>query len=442
MEQVLHDFISSLRSFGVRISTSESIDAFRAAELVGYEDREILKTSLSAALAKTAVEEEKFNECFALFFSFNSFPDNETEHTLRADSQHPVSPLTRMLISQGHAELMASLMEAVKEAKTNEIKLFTQKGLYTHRILSHMGIDGLDSDIRLLRQENTPGSIQQAVRLQEARDRLFENVRGFVEREHALYARAPTEDIMERYLKNAKLGELEKSDYDRMYVIVRKMAKRLSDIYSRRMRSFRRGHLDARKTLRKNMAYEGVPFDIEWKKKKIDRPDVIVICDVSRSVATTVRFFLLLVYSLNKAVIKIRSFIFCSNIIEASSVFDDYPVQEAVAKLQTGTGLDIELGSTDYGRAFLDFRKNWLDAVTRKTSVIIIGDARNNYGDPQTATLSLIRKRSKRVIWLNPESRSFWGIGDSEMKKYLPYCNIARECNTLSQLERAIDSLL
>jgi uncharacterized protein with von Willebrand factor type A (vWA) domain len=190
------------------------------------------------------------------------------------------------------------------------------------------------------------------------------------------------------------------------------------------------------------MAYEGVPFDIKWKKKKIDRPDVIVICDVSRSVAAAVRFFLLLVYSLNKAVIKIRSFIFCSNIVEASSVFDDYPVQEAVARLQTGTGLDIVLGSTDYGRAFLDFRKNWLDAVTRKTSVVILGDARNNYGDPQTATLSLIRKRSKRVIWLNPENRAFWGTGDSEMKKYLPYCNIARECNTLSQLERAIDSLL
>jgi uncharacterized protein with von Willebrand factor type A (vWA) domain len=442
MEQVLHDFISSLRSFGVRISTSESMDAFRAAELVGYQDREILKTSLSAALAKTAVEEGKFNECFALFFSFNSFPDHATENTLRADSQHPVSPLTRMLTSQGHAELVASLMEAVQEVQTNEIKFFTQKGLYIHRILSHMGIDGLDSDIRLLRQENTPGSIQQAAQLQEARDRLFENVRGFVEREHALYARAPTEDIMESYLKNAKLGELEKSDYDRMYVIVRKMAKRLSDIYSRRMTSFRRGHLDARKTLRENMAYEGVPFDIKWKKKKIDRPDVIVICDVSRSVAAAVRFFLLLAYSLNKAVIKIRSFIFCSNIVEASSVFDDYPVQEAVARLQTGTGLDIVLGSTDYGRTFLDFRKNWLDAVTRKTSVIIIGDARNNYGDPQTATLSLIRKRSKRVIWLNPESRSSWGIGDSEMKKYLPYCNIARECNTLSQLERAIDSLL
>ena len=115
MEQVLHDFISSLRSFGVRISTSEIIDAFRAAELVGYQDREILKTSLSAALAKTAVEEERFNECFALFFSFNSFPDHAIEHTLKADSQHPVSPLTKMLISQGRAELMASLMDAVQE---------------------------------------------------------------------------------------------------------------------------------------------------------------------------------------------------------------------------------------------------------------------------------------------------------------------------------------
>jgi len=107
------------------------MDAFRAAELVGYQDREILKTSLSAALAKTAVEEEKFNECFALFFSFSSFPDDEIEHILRADSQHPISPLTRMLISRNHAELMASLMEAVEEAQTSEIKFFTQKGLYT-----------------------------------------------------------------------------------------------------------------------------------------------------------------------------------------------------------------------------------------------------------------------------------------------------------------------
>ena len=154
MEQVLHDFISSLRSFGVRISTSESMDAFRAAELVGYQDREILKSALSATLAKTAVEEEKFNKCFALFFSFNSFPDNETEHTLKADSQHPVSPLTRMLISGSHGELVASFMEAVEEAKTNEIKFFTQKSLYAHRILSHMGIDGLDRDIRLFRQES------------------------------------------------------------------------------------------------------------------------------------------------------------------------------------------------------------------------------------------------------------------------------------------------
>jgi hypothetical protein len=278
--------------------------------------------------------------------------------------------------------------------------------------------------------------------LQEARDSLVENVRNFVARQHDLYARAATEDIIERHLKNARLSTLEKRDFDRMYVLIHKMAKRLSDIHSRRRESFRRGQLDFRKTLRKNMAHQEIPFDVKWKRKKINRPNVILICDVSRSVASVVRFFLLLLYSLNKTIIKVKTFIFCSNIMEVSSIFDEYPVGEAVAKLETGAGLGILLGSTDYGEAFLTFRKNWIDSITRKTSVIILGDARNNYGDPQTASLKLIQERSKRVIWLNPEDRALWGTGDSEMKRYLPYCNIAKECNSLRQLERVIDSIL
>lgn len=445
MDRVLHDFILSLRSLGVRISTSETMDAFRALEVVGCEDREIVKSSLSATLAKTAAEQEIFDECFDRFFFLDQFSDGEpgdAEHASCPDIQQAVSPLTEMLISGDQAGLMTSLMQAAEEAESNEIKFFTQKGRYTYRILTYMGIDGLDRDIKAFMQGNTLASMQRAFQLQEARDSLVKSARDFVERQHDLHARSATDDMIERYLKNAKLSDLEKRDFDRMYVIIQKMVKRLNDTHSRRRKSYRRGQLDFRKTLRKNMAHEGILFDIKWKMKKINRPDVIVICDVSRSVASVVRFFLLLLYGLSEAIIKIRTFIFCSNIIEVSSVFDQYPVEQAVAKLQSGAGLDIQLGPTHYGEAFLDFNKNWLNSVTRRTSVIILGDARNNYGDPQTAALKLIQEKSKRVIWLNPENQTLWGTGDSEMKRYLPYCSIVRECNTLSQLERVISSIL
>jgi uncharacterized protein with von Willebrand factor type A (vWA) domain len=169
---------------------------------------------------------------------------------------------------------------------------------------------------------------------------------------------------------------------------------------------------------------------------------VVAICDVSRSVKTVSRFLVLFLYSLNEILEKIRTFIFCSNLIEVTPVFDEYPVEEAVAKIDTGTGLDIVMGRTDYGGALLDFKENELDAVTDKTTVLILGDARNNYGDPRTEILREIKERSRRLIWLNPESEPFWGTGDSEMKKYLPHCHLVRKCNTLYHLERLVEVLM
>ena len=136
----------------------------------------------------------------------------------------------------------------------------------------------------------------------------------------------------------------------------------------------------------------------------------MVLCDVSRSVQTVARFMLLFLYGLNEEVAKIRSFIFCSNLVEVSHIFEEYPVEEALVRLQRGVGLGIFLGRTDYGQSLLDFKEKWLDVVNNKTTVLILGDARNNYGNPQTDILKLIHERNKKHIWLNPESPSFWGI--------------------------------
>ena len=113
-----------------------------------------------------------------------------------------------------------------------------------------------------------------------------------------------------------------------------------------------------------------------------------------------------------------------------------------LARLRSGTGIPILLGRTDYGGSLLDFRNQYLDCLTKRTTVIILGDARNNYSEPQTEVLRFISERCKRLIWLNPETPSLWGSGDSEMKKYLPYCSIARECTTLRHLERVVEYLL
>lgn len=444
MEKVLQNLIVALRGSGVRISVSESMDAMNAACLTGYGDRKLLKDSLSATLAKSRHEKEIFDICFERFFSLDGFSDTKSDSCLepslvpgKEDSQ-----LTRMLLSADNAGLSMSMRAAAQETDINTIWFFTQKSLYIQRILQAMGQEGLIRDIQRLSNEDGPLSRQKAETLKAAKDLLFENVRDFVEQQFSMFAGSATEEVIERYLRHMKLSNLEQRDFHRMHTIIQKMVKRLNNLHSRRRKRSKRGWLDIKKTLRESVAYQGLFFDTRWKAKKTDRMDIMALCDVSRSVEAVSRFMLLFLYSLNEVVAKISSFIFCSNLVEVSNVFEEYDVEEAIIKLKRGMGLGIQLGRTNYGQAFLDFKKKWLDAVSNKTTVLILGDARNNYGNPQTDILKLIRERSKRIIWLNPEPPTFWGTGDSEMDRYLPHCYLAKECSTVTHLERAIDFLL
>lgn len=442
MDQVLEDFITALRGSGIRISISESTDALRAVELIGYQDREVLKDALSVALAKSQTEKEIFETCFEQFFAFDSFSDRQTDSVelLETEMGRQESFLTQMLLSGDSAGLSMAMSDAARHVDITGIRFFTQKGLYIQKIMQQMGLEELNRHIQRFARDDS--SQDRAKRLEAAKEALFETVRNYVERQYDLFASSATEEMIEQYLRNMGLSNVEQRDFHRMRDIVQKMAKRLITVYSRRRKTANRGLLDFKNTLRKNITYAGLLFEPKWKKRRIDRPDVVAICDVSRSVKTVSRFLVLFLYSLNEILERIRTFIFCSNLIEVSHVFDEYPVEEAVAKIDTGTGLDIIMGRTDYGGAFLDFKENWLDAVTDKTTVLILGDARNNYGDPRTEILREIKERSRRLIWLNPESEPFWGTGDSEMKRYLPHCHLVRKCNTLNHLERLVEVLM
>ena len=216
------------------------------------------------------------------------------------------------------------------------------------------------------------------------------------------------------------------------------MAKRLIAIHSRRRKVYDRGALDIRKTMAKNHAYDGVPFDIRWKSVKIDRPKVVAICDVSGSVAKVAHFMLMFLYSLNEVMPKVRSFAFSGRMGEVTDLFKDSDVETAMSKTLSEWGQ----GSTDYGRSLQDFAELALNDIDSRTTVIILGDARSNYGDPGSEIMKKIYERAKWVMWLNPEEKNTWNYADSVMRKFQPYCHQVQVCNSLTHLERIVSSVL
>jgi uncharacterized protein with von Willebrand factor type A (vWA) domain len=304
--------------------------------------------------------------------------------------------------------------------------------------MDHMGLRELQDEIGELQGLGGNAQNNLAGRLKKARDLLRERVRDYVERQFFLHADETGKQLREELLRKVKLSNLEKRNFKEVQEIVFRMAKKLIAIHSKRRKTFKRGQLDVRKTLRHNMQYDGMFFDLRWKASKVDRPKVMAICDVSGSVSNYSRFLLMFLYSLAEILPKVRSFAFSSDLGEVTQLFDHTNLEDAIAK----TLRDYGSGSTDYGQMFLDFKKNCMEDVNNKTTIIILGDARNNYGNPRAEVLREIYDKSKRIIWLNPEPRNSWTVGDAEMKKYAPNCHQVEVCNSLMHLERVVGNLL
>src|SRR5436309_972991 len=220
--------------------------------------------------------------------------------------------------------------------------------------------------------------------------------------------------------------------------LIRQIARRLRDRYSKPRKPQRRGHLDVRRTIRRNAAWGGVPFLTAWKRRHRDRPKIVALCDVSGSVARVSDFFLLLIHSLHEVVDDVRSFAFSGHLIEVSDILESKSPEEAMAEIMSKVGF----GSSDYGNSFDDFEHGWMSSITPQTTVIVLGDARSNNLDPRADIFRRIAERSKREVWLNPEGRMAWGWGDSEMPRYSTFCTVVRQCATAKQLERAVSDIV
>lgn len=440
MQRTLENFLRALRAVDVRVSPAEAIDAHRAVQTVGYANRELFRDALCTTLAKSPEEVDRFEACFDTFFRRDEIhlPPPPSEGEADAADEAGDSELAQMLLSNDVAGLEQAMELAGERAGAAEIRLSSQRNLVARRMLNEMGLLALDRMIAEAQKREDDGGKALAKRLAASREALFDEAGRYVARQHDLYAAESARKLREELLAEEKLTAIDPNDMAMMQVLVRKMAKRLASQYSRHQHRAKRGQLDVRKTLRRSMPHGGVPFEIVWKTKTIDRPKIVALCDVSGSVSAASQFLLLFLYSLNEAVERMDGFAFSDRLVPVGDLLNNEEADVAIAAVLKRIGMR----STDYGVALQDFCDLHLSKLDNRTTVIILGDGRTNYVDPRLDLMRMINERSRAVIWLNPEPETFWTRGDAEMERYRRFCHVVKTCNTLKGLERIIDDVM
>lgn len=444
MEKQISNFIRALRSADVRVSTGEALDAARTVAMIGYDDRLLMKDSLACVLAKSESEKAIHDRLFELYFS--SAPAgaaalngaSEIEGDPGEDPKDAAGRLSQ-LTQEGNEQALATAIErAAEQAGLNDIRFSTQVAYFAQSMVRAMGGEQLQARLLEALQGRTPDADAQAQRLIDVRRSLMMAARERAERAFQIFGAAETEKFRDEVAATKRLSAIEASDMARMKLLVAKVAKRLAVKHSRRRKRTQRGLLDVRRTMRANAGVDGIPFNVIWRQKKKDRPKILVICDVSGSVALYVRFLLLLLYSMKEAIPDLHAFAFSYRLKSVDDILETMEFDAAIKKILR----EIGLGSTSYGQAFSDFKMDHDNKIDRRTTIIILGDGRSNYGDPRLDLFRDFASRAKRIIWLNPEGRSLWGTGDSVIPRYEPFCAQMSHVATLKDLERAVDEVL
>jgi len=466
MDGKVVEFTALLRRNGVRVSLAETMDAFRALDAIGLSDRDTVRAALRTTAVKRSVDVPTFDRLFDLYFSglgeairevtaatqaalgldeddFERFLQ-QLEELLREQGIE-MSPLAQALLRADAGRLEQMMRDAARQARLDQIEHGFQEGRFTHALAAALGLGELGAEMERLRRDLAGAAPDVARKLDEYLARRLRDLQDLMK---AMVRQELDRQDVQRQDRQGLQSLAEKSffyltedEIKRMDEAVRKLAQRLRNVVAVRRRRAKRGRFDSSATLRRNLQYGGVPFRIVFDRKRKDKPQVMVLCDVSDSVRNVSRFMLQFVYALQDLYSKVRSFIFVAEIGEVTQLFTEYDANQALDEALHGNLINVYAHS-DFGRAFRSFHRDHLAAVNKRTTVIVLGDARNNYNLPHEWVLKDVQQRAKQVIWLNPENRMTWGFGDSEMDRYAPYCGIVEECRNLNQLYRVIDRLV
>ena len=471
MQHKIIEFTNLLRKSGIRVSVAEAIDAFNALDELSLGDREVFRDALRSSMVKRGDEIATYDELFDLYWSGfydnlkNAFGDMEgdlgemgidleqllaqlAEMMENMDGDLDLGELAKAMLTQDLSQLENMIRQAAEQAGTDRIENMLQVGFFSRRTTEQLGMEGAGQELEaLMERMRAQGMGDEAIaQMQELIRKLMETVRrtvrNFTERELQQQNHNYMEKFRREMLTEKSFYHLTEDEILRMREVVTRLAQRIKNILSVRKKRLKRGKLDLHQTLRRNMAHGGIPFEVVYKTRRKDRPKLVIMCDVSSSVANVSRFMLQFMYSLQEAFTKIRCYVFVAELGEVTDVFHDADISGAVEKALDGGDVINVYTRSNFGFAFHEFWKNHLSAIDNKTTVIILGDARNNYNDARAWCVRDIQNKAKNLVWLNPESPSAWGFGDSVMDRYLPYCDVVEECRNLRQLSKVVDQIV
>ncbi len=455
MRERVIDFIGGLRGGGVSVSPAESIDALRALAEVDFDDPGVFKSALRSTLIKREKDRALFDALFPLYFLGLAGPGEEggpgdrsleAVEAMRKRPSGADSLLMTILGGQG-GELETLIRRAAQAVGTAQLVTRQQIGMYTRRIFESLDWEELEAELRelmeALREEGWSEERLEQLRreFEERKSAVRTQTRRYVEREQVRRAGAASQSERIKRLMHRPLSELDEAELQLMREAVYRLARRLRNKLSLRDKMEKRGRLDVKATLRRNMRHGGIPFELVTRHRRKEKVELVVLCDVSSSVSRVSQFMLRFVYTIQDCLSRVRSFIFVDELGEVTEFFREESIEEGV-RLALQEAEIVYYARSDFGSVFRQFRDEYLADVGYRTYILIIGDARNNQNDPCAEALEAMARRARGIIWLNPEPRPFWDTGDSVMGDYIPHLKEARVCRNLEELERAITSLL
>jgi len=458
MDERMIRFISALRAGGVRISLAESADAFLAVDMLGVQEREAFRLSLRATLVKDAASLPTFDELFPLFFD-------------SADAQQPMFDATQEM-SPEEAQMLAQMLKQFGEQLRKMLEKLLRGDQLNQQELDKLAqMTGLNRAQDMQYRDWYAQRMMRALRFKEVQEALREimellakmgmskqrldqmqqliqaNQQALQEQVNRFAGQKIAENMSEAEPDDANIDDLmdrpfralSDREMDVLRKEVRRLANRLRSRIALRQKRAKSGQLDAKATIRANLKHAGVPIDIKHRDHRL-KPKLVVICDISTSMRYCSELMLSLVYALQDLVTKTHAFAFIDHLEFISPDFAGKEPNAAITAVLER--MPPGYYSTDLGYALNQFARQYLDTVDQRTTFILVGDGRNNYNDPALDAFQQLARRSRRMIWINPEPPMLWGSGDSDMLQYAPLCNNVVMAATLGELTEAVDQLL
>ncbi len=457
METRILQFISALRAAGVRISLAESTEAFQAVDHMGIQNRETFRLSLRATLIKDARHLPIFERLFPLFFGSATQPAlNNVLDDLTPDEAHMLAEALRQLaehlrrqvqrLLEGRPLSPEELNALARLVGLDHIQDWRYQAWLVQRMERALAFPEVRQALRELWQALSELGMNRQ-RIEQIRRQVEHNLQGLSQQlsrfvgqriaENLSQTRRPLEGL--DGLMNRPFQALSEAEKNILQREVRRLAAALRTRIALRQKRAKTGFLDPKATLRANLKHQSVPILIRHRDRS-RKPKIVALCDISTSMRFCSELMLSFLFALQGQVRKTHAFAFIDHLEYISNDFRGSDGNAAVAHVLQR--MPAGHYNTDLGYALQNFVDDYLDTLNGQTTLIVVGDGRNNYNDPRLDLFSLLTRRAARTLWLNPEPPVLWGTGDSDMHRYAPYCDQVLKVATLAELIAAIDTIL